>query len=94
MLGSEYSFYFGFIPFLSIETISAYLFTGAVLLILTGIITSVTEIISIKKSLLFTAVASSVLMLLYLGFFGIIGIMLLPCIWLATHILIIQSNKG
>lgn len=95
MFDFSYSYYFGILTSFNIFTISAWLFTSAFLLILTGVITSIAEIISLRRdNLLFTILLASSLMLLYLGLLGLVGALILPFIWLSTHILIIQARKG
>lgn len=90
-----YSFYIGILPSLGIGSIAGWFFFSSFLLIITGFMTSVGEVISIKKdNLLFSVILSSSLMLVYLGVLGVFGFSILPFIWLATHVLIVQVRKG
>lgn len=90
-----YSFYFGVLPSLGIESVSAWMFLGAFLVIITGFLTAVGEIIAVKKSnMVFSSILAFSIMMVYLLLFGIVGAIVLPSIWLSTHVLIIQTKQG
>lgn len=90
-----YSFYFGILPSLGIESISAWMFLSAFLAIITGFITSMAEIIALKKdNMMFSSILAFSSMMVYLLLFGIVGVISLPSIWLVTHVLIIQTKQG
>lgn len=91
----EYSLLMGILPLLAINSITGWLFLSSFLLIITGLITSVGEVVSIRRNnLLFSVSLAAFVMLIYLIFFGVIGFIILPFIWLATHILIVQVKNG
>lgn len=90
-----YSFYFGILPILGIETMAGWTYLSAFLIVVTGFVTSICEITAIKKNnMTFTSVLAFSVMLGYLLLFGIMGAIVMPSIWLATHVLIVQTKQG